>query len=470
MEAKGKKYPIVEHVDVLDIAHEGKAMGRSGDMVVFIDHAIPGDVVDVKVLKKRKNYLEASVVAFRQLSPLRVEPPCQHHSVCGGCKWQDMEYASQLRFKENEVREQLVRIGRLTLPGILPIIGSAETYYYRNKLEYTFSNNRWLTDEEVQHQETITDRTALGFHIPGRFDRVLDVEHCHLQPNPSNAIRLAARRYAREHQLSFFDLASHEGYLRTMVIRTTTTGQVMVVVSFYYEDIAERVKFLDFLADSFPEITSLMYVINPKPHDSFSDLNVHLYRGQPYLEEHMEQLKFLVGPKSFFQTHSRQALKLYQVVRQMAGLTGKERVYDLYTGIGTIALFLAAGAREVVGIEYVDEAVQDAARNAEYNRVSNASFYSGDMKDIFTFEFLARHGKPDVLVLDPPRAGVHPKVIEQILVARPDKIVYVSCNPATQARDLHLMQELYDITAVQPVDMFPQTHHVENVVRLDLKK
>lgn len=470
MIAKEKKYAIVENVDVLDIAHEGKAMGRSGDIVVFIDHAIPGDVVDVKVLKKRKNYLEASVVAFRQLSPLRVDPRCAHFALCGGCKWQDMEYASQLRFKENEVREQLIRIGKLDLPPISPIIASLEEYYYRNKLEFTFSANRWLSELEVSAQEPVDDRTALGFHIPGRFDRVLDLEECFLQPNPSNAIRLAARNFARENNLSFFNLNEHNGFLRTMVIRISTTGQVMVIVSFYYEDIAQRVKLLDYLDETFPEITSLMYVINSKPHDSFSDLEVQWYRGQSHIEESMDHLRFLIGPKSFYQTNSRQALRLYQVVRNMAALTGQEIVYDLYTGIGTIAHFVADNAKKVIGIEFIPDAIEDAKRNSAHNNIRNADFFVGDIKNVFTFDFISKHGKPDVLILDPPRAGVHPSVVDNILLARPERIIYVSCNPATQARDLRPLQELYRITAVQPVDMFPQTHHVENVVRLDLKK
>ena len=464
-----KDYPIIEHVEVTDIASEGKAVAKVNDMVIFISHAVPGDVVDLKVVKIHRNYLDAIPIRFVSLSPLRIKPPCRHFEACGGCKWQDLDYDKQLEYKQKEIYEQLVRIGRLPIRHILPILRAPETYYYRNKLEFTFSSTRWLYPEEMAQPPEGADLYALGYHMPDKFDKVLDIEECLLQRDPSNQIRLAIKKFAIEHRMPFYNMRTHEGFLRTMVSRMASTGEIMIILTFAYEDIAIRTSLLDYIAETFPEITSLMYVINPKPHDSFADLEVRLYKGRPYILEQMENLKFKVGPKSFFQTNSRQAAVLYGVVRQAAMLTGHEVVYDLYTGIGTIASFVAAHCERVIGVEYVPEAIEDARENARFNHIENAEFFAGDMKDIFTLPFVEQHGAPDVIILDPPRAGVHPKVLQNLLVLHPDRIIYVSCNPATQARDLAVLGEAYDITMVQPVDMFPQTHHVENVVQLRLR-
>jgi len=467
MARKNKAQEIIGNVEVLDVADDGKAIGKIGDLVVFISHAIPGDVVDVRVTKKRKKYVESVPVRFSKYSEWRVEPVCSHFAVCGGCKWQDFDYGQQLLFKHKNVSDCLVRIGKLDVPAIPPVIAANPTLFYRNKLEFTFSSNRWLTEEEIQTENDIASRNALGFHIPGMFDKVFDVDCCYLQPDPSNAIRTAIRDFALQENMPFYDLRNHQGYLRTLVIRTSSMGGVMVIISFHHEDAAMREKLLNFVWKRFSEVTSLMYVINPKQNDSFADLEVNLYKGQPHIMEEIEGLKFKVGPKSFYQTNSHQAYQLYKIIRDFSGLTGRETVYDLYTGTGTIANFLAKKAKKVVGVEYISEAIEDAKYNSNINGIRNTFFYSGDMKDVFTIAFIQKHGTPDVLVLDPPRAGVHTKVIEAIMLAMPQKIIYVSCNPSSQARDLSLMQELYEITAVQPVDMFPHTHHVENVVKLE---
>lgn len=464
-----KDYPIIENVTVTDIATEGKAVGKVNDMVVLISHAIPGDVVDLKVVKIHRNYLEAIPIRFSSYSSLRIEPPCRQFAVCGGCKWQDLDYDKQLEYKQKDVFEQLVRIGRLPIRHICPILRAPETYFYRNKLEFTFSPTRWLYPEEMGQLPEGTDLHALGFHMPGKFDKVLDLDECLLQREPSNRIRKAVKQFAVAHGMPFFDMRTHEGFLRTMVSRIASTGEIMIILTFAYEDIAVRTSLLDYLADTFPEITSLMYVINSKPHDSFADLDVRLYRGRPYILEQMGDLQFKIGPKSFYQTNSRQAAALYGVVKQAAGLTGHEVVYDLYTGIGTIANFIARDCGKVVGVEYVPEAIEDARENARFNHIGNTAFYAGDMKDVFTLQFVEQNGSPDVVILDPPRAGVHPKVLENLMVLHPARIVYVSCNPSTQARDLAVLSGMYDIAMVQPVDMFPQTHHVENVVQLLLK-
>ena len=464
-----KDYPIIENVLVTDIATEGQAVGKVNDMVVLISHAVPGDVVDLKVVKIHRNYLEAIPIRFVQRSSLRITPPCRHFEVCGGCKWQDMTYEKQLEYKQKSVYDQLVRLGRLPIRDIQPILPAPETYYYRNKLEFTFSPNRWLYPEEME-QDTAPDHLqALGYHIPGKFDKVLNIEQCMLQRDPSNTIRCAIRDYAIRNHMPFFHIRTHEGFLRTMVSRFASTGEIMIILTFAYEDIAVRTQLLDYIVETFPEITSLMYVINSKPHDSFADLEVRPYKGPSYIVEQMEGLRFKLGPKSFYQTNSQQACRLYQVVRQTAELTGHDVVYDLYTGIGTIANYVASQARKVIGVEYVPEAIEDARENARFNGITNTVFYAGDMKDVFTLPFVEQNGMPDVIILDPPRAGVHPKVVERILEIQPARIVYVSCNPATQARDLALLNDAYDITAVQPVDMFPQTHHVENVVQLKRK-
>ena len=467
MPKKNKAQEIIENVEVIDVADDGRAVGKVSDLVVFISHAVPGDVTDVRVTRKRKKYVESVPVRFSKYSEWRAEPVCSDFAVCGGCKWQDFDYRQQLLFKHKNVTDCLVRIGKLDVPEIAPVLAADPTLFYRNKLEFTFSSNRWLTDGEIQSEGEIANRNALGFHIPGMFDKVLDIERCYLQPDPSNAIRTAIRDFALQEHMPFYDLRNHQGYLRTLVIRTSSAGGVMVIVSFHHEDTGMREKLLNFVWKRFPEVTSLMYVINPKLNDSFADLDVNLYKGAPHIMEEMEGLKFKIGPKSFYQTNSNQAYQLYKIVRDFSGLTGREIVYDLYTGTGTIANFLAKKAKKVIGVENVSEAIEDAKHNSALNGIKNTSFFAGDMKDVFTMEFIRKYGTPDVVILDPPRAGVHTKVIEALLLATPKRVVYVSCNPSSQARDLSLMQEFYKITDVQPVDMFPHTHHVENVVKLE---
>ena len=461
---------VIENVTIQDIGAEGMAVARVDQLVVFVPHALPGDVVDLEIRKKKKNYLEAVVVRFHSLSPDRVLPVCSHFAVCGGCKWQDLPYEKQLYYKQKQVTNDLVRLGHLELPPVRPILGSENIYHYRNKLEFTFSDTRWFTREEIDSGLPLSDEPALGFHVPGFFDKIVDIRECHLQADPSNEIRLAVKDFAISEKIPFFSIRQQTGFLRTLVIRTSSTGEVMVILNLYTHNRVMREKLLSFLEAKFPQITSLMYVVNEKPHDGFADLEVVLYKGRDYILEAMEGLKFKVGPKSFYQTNSAQAYRLYSVVREFASLTGQECVYDLYTGTGTIANFLAPLSAKVVGIEYVPEAVEDARANALLNRLENCAFFAGDMKDLLTPSFVSEHGHPDVMVLDPPRAGVHKNVIECILQVLPQTLVYVSCNPATQARDLSFLQEKYDILAVQPVDMFPQTHHVENVVKLSLKQ
>lgn len=461
-----KELPLLEKVRITDIGAEGNALARVDNLVVFVPMLIPGDVVDIKVIKKRKKYLEGRVVKFHEYSPDRIEPRCIHFGICGGCKWQHLPYKLQLQYKEKQVRDNLTRIGKTDLPDINPIIGSSEIYLYRNKLEYTFSDKRWLTKEEVVSDKKFEKEDALGFHIPGLFDKVLDIEECHLQPEPSNSIRNAVRQYAHKNDLQFFDLREQKGFLRNIVIRNSLEGKVMVIVVFFYDDVEKRNGLLDFLASEFPQITSLMFVINSKRNDSLNDQNPILYKGDDHLVEEMEGLRFRIGPKSFYQTNTRQALELYRVAKDFAGLSGKEIVYDLYTGTGTIANYLAAYADKVVGIEYVAEAVQDAKINSEINGIRNSYFFAGDMKDVLSESFFKTHGKPDVIITDPPRAGMHEEVVKIIANAAPEKIVYISCNPSTQSRDIQLLSDSYYIAAVQPVDMFPHTHHVENVVLL----
>jgi 23S rRNA (uracil1939-C5)-methyltransferase len=462
-----KSAPLLIGLEVTDLAAEGKAIGRYDDKVVFVQRAVPGDIVDVQVNKKRNNYYEGFPVRFQKLSPLRIDPACSHFGVCGGCKWQNLPYDKQLEYKAREVQNNLQRIGKVELPTVDPILGSAQNYFYRNKLEYTFSNKRWLSDEERFSETRFDDKDGLGFHVPGMFDKVVDVEKCYLQASPSNEIRLAVKAYAKENELSFFDLRNQTGFLRTLMIRTSSTGDVMVVVVFFYEDAQARVGLLDHIKDQFPEITSLLYVINGKGNDTITDQEVLVYHGNDHIMEEMEGLKFKIGPKSFYQTNSAQAYELYKVTRDFAGLTGKEIVYDLYTGTGTIALFIAHWARKVVGIEYVPEAIEDAKVNAAINNIDNAVFYAGDMKDVLTHGLVGDEGLPDVVIVDPPRAGMHADVVQTLLSITPDKIVYVSCNSATQARDINLLDIRYKVTKVQPVDMFPHTHHVENVVLLE---
>ena len=470
MARKKKELPLLEKVTITDVAAEGKAVAKVNELVIFVPYVVPGDVVDLQVKRKKNHYAEAVAVKFHEKSPLRTEPFCSHFGVCGGCKWQCLSYEEQLKYKQKQVFDNLTRIGKVELPEFRPILGSEKTRFYRNKLEFTFSNKRWLTEEEVKQDVKYDQMNAVGFHIPGAFDKVLAIDKCWLQDDISNQIRNAVRDYAYAHNFPFFDLRTQEGLLRNIMIRTSSTGELMVVLQCKVTDDEGRRKMeeiLQFMADSFPQITSLMYVINNKCNDTIGDLDVEVFKGNDHIFEEMEGLRFKVGPKSFYQTNSDQAYNLYKVAREFAGLTGNELVYDLYTGTGTIANFVARKARKVVGIEYVPEAIEDAKVNSALNGIDNTLFYAGDMKDILTNDFIAEHGRPDVIITDPPRAGMHNDVIDVILAAEPKRIVYVSCNPATQARDLQLLDGKYKVTAVQPVDMFPHTHHVENVVQLE---
>lgn len=469
MSRKKKELPVIESLEILSVGAEGKAVARHDDLVVFVPYAAPGDVADVKIDKKKHSYAEGHIERMVKPSPLRVEPFCEHFGVCGGCRWQHLPYQEQLKAKQQQVEDALHRIAKVEMPEITPILGSEQTVAYRNKMEYTFSNKKWLTWEQMRSGEEFADRDAAGFHIPGAFDKVLDINRCHLQDDLGNRMRLHVKQYAREHSLSFFDLRAQTGLLRTMMIRIVSTGEVMVVLSFGEDNPGQIKGVLDDLRTSFPEITSLMYVVNTKANDTIADLDIQLHSGRAYIEEEMEGLRFRIGPKSFYQTNSHQAYNLYKVAREYAGLTGEELVYDLYTGTGTIANFVSPQARKVIGIEYVEDAIRDAKLNAEVNRLANTDFYAGDMKDVLTDEFVASHGHPDVMIVDPPRAGMHADVVNVILNAEPSRIVYVSCNPATQARDIALLDVKYRVTAIRPVDMFPHTHHVENVVRLDLR-
>lgn len=470
MARKRKELPLLEKVTITDVAAEGKAIARVDDMVVFVPYVVPGDVVDLQVKRKKHHYAEAEAVYFHSYSPVRAVPFCQHYGVCGGCKWQILPYEEQIKYKQKQVTDNLTRIGKIELPEISPILGSKKTQYYRNKLEYTFSNKRWLTAEEVKQEVTYDQMNAVGFHIPTAFDKVLAIEKCWLQDDITNRLRNSIRDYAYAHGYSFQNLRTHEGMLRNLIVRTSSTGELMVILVCKIESDEEMERYrelLQFVADTFPEITSLLYFINNKVNDTITDLEVHTFCGKDHIYEEMEGLRFKVGPKSFYQTNSEQAYELYKVAREFAGLTGNELVYDLYTGTGTIANFVARQARQVVGIEYVPEAIEDAKVNSNINGITNTLFYAGDMKDLLTDDFIQEHGRPDVIITDPPRAGMHQDVVDVILRAEPQRIVYVSCNPATQARDLQLLDAKYRVTAVQPVDMFPHTHHVENVVRLE---
>jgi 23S rRNA (uracil1939-C5)-methyltransferase len=459
---------IINDVSVTDIANEGKAVGKIDNRVVFLDKAVPGDVVDVLITKKKKSYFEGRVVAVKTFSPLRTEPFCEHFGTCGGCKWQHLNYDAQLQFKRKQVEESIKRIGRIPHFELLPILGSKHTQHYRNKLEYTFSNKRWLTKEEFQNGEGM-GTPALGFHIPGLFDKVLDIHNCYLQPEPSNDIRLTVKDYAVKNQLTFFDLKSQQGFLRNMIIRNTTLNEWMVIMIFHEEDAEKRNALLDYISEKFPVITSLMYVINLKRNDSIYDLEVHLCKGNPFITEQMEELKYRIGPKSFFQTNSLQALELYKVARGFASLTGNETVYDLYTGTGTIANFVAKKSKKVIGVDSINESIEDAKTNSAANNILNTVFYSGDMKSVLTADFFEQNGRPDVIITDPPRAGMHEDVTKRILNSGAERVVYISCNPATQARDISILSEKYELITSQPVDMFPHTHHVENVVLMKLR-
>lgn len=467
MRRKNKRQTF-EHVEVIDAGAKGKSVGKTPDgRVIFLSNAVPGDVVDVMTTKKRKAYFEGVATKFHTLSSRRTEPVCQHFGTCGGCKWQHMGYEHQLYFKQKEVENNLKRIGHLDLPKISPILGSEREYFYRNKMEFSFSNSRWLTQDEINSGTDIEDRNALGFHIPGMWDKILDIKKCHLQQDPSNAIRLEVKSFANINGLSFFDPRKQEGLLRTLMIRTASTGEIMVLIQFFEDNENHRELLLNHLKQKFPEITSLQYVINAKPNDTIYDQEVVCFAGRDHIVEEMEGLQFKINAKSFYQTNSVQAYELYKVARDFAGLSGNELVYDLYTGTGTIAQFIAKKAQKVIGVESVPEAIEDAKANSVHNNISNVEFYVGDMKNVFNDAFMEQHGKPDVIITDPPRDGMHKQVVGQLLKAAPPKIVYVSCNSATQARDLALMKEIYQVTKVQPVDMFPQTHHVENVVLLE---
>ena len=470
MSRKKKPLPLLENVTITGIAAEGKALARVDDMVVFVPFAVPGDVVDLQVRRKKHHYCEAEVVRFIEYSDKRVKPMCEHFGVCGGCKWQNLPYEEQLKAKQQQVLDQLTRIGKVELPEFRQIMGSVKTREYRNKLEFGCSNKRWLTREQVASGTTFDNMNAVGFHITGAFDKILPIEKCLLMDDLHNSIRNAIRDYANETGMSFFDLRQQHGLLRDIMIRNSNTGEWMVLVQFHYDDEGDNERaraLLQHIADKFPQITSLLYVDNQKCNDTFGDLDISVFKGNDHIYETMEGLRFKVGPKSFYQTNTEQAWHLYSVARDFAGLTGQELVYDLYTGTGTIANFVARNARKVIGIEYVPEAIEDAKVNSEINGITNTQFFAGDMKDILNDDFIARHGRPDVIITDPPRAGMHPDVVDTILRTAPKRIVYVSCNPATQARDLAAMDKQYRVAEVQPVDMFPHTPHVENVVLLE---
>ena len=459
---------IFENIAVLDAGAKGVSVAKAPDgKVIFLPNVVPGDVVDIQTLKKRKAYYEGKAIKIHSFSEHRIEAVCQHFGVCGGCKWQNMNYNQQLFYKNQEVYNNLKRIGKIDLPNFEPILGSKKQFFYRNKMEFGFSNSRWMTDQEIQSGVEFDNKNALGFHIPRMWDKILDISTCHLQEDPSNSIRNEVRDFANTHNLTFFNPRNHEGLLRTLMIRTASTGEIMVLIQFFEDDTSSRNLLMNHLAKVFPEITSLLYVINSKPNDTIYDQEVKLFKGRDHILEEMEGLHFSINAKSFYQTNSDQAYELYKITRDFAGLTGNELVYDLYTGTGTIAQFVSKNTKKVIGIESVPEAILDAKVNADRNNISNCEFYVGDMKNVFNDDFIAQHGQPDVIITDPPRDGMHKDVVAQILKIAPQKVVYVSCNSATQARDLALMDETYKVTRVRPVDMFPQTHHVENVVLLE---
>ncbi|HLW08762.1 MAG TPA: 23S rRNA (uracil(1939)-C(5))-methyltransferase RlmD [Fermentimonas sp.] len=469
MARKRKQYPLLENVLITDVAAEGKAIAKIDGLAVFVPYAVPGDVVDIQITRKKRSFAEGRVVRFEKYSDKRAVPFCEHFGVCGGCKWQSLPYEEQLKYKQSQVKDNLERIGKVDVSDFTPILGAPEDRFYRNKLEFTFSNKRWLTEKEISSDKEFTQMNALGFHIPGMFDKVLDINKCWLMDDLSNKIRNSIRKFCLENDYSFFDLRNQSGLMRNLIIRNTSTGEWMIIVVFYEDDIVKREKLMGFIETEFPQITSLLYIINQKANDTITDQEVITWSGRDHIFEEMEGLKFKIGPKSFYQTNSEQAYHLYEIAREFAQLNGSELVYDLYTGTGTIANFIARNAKKVVGIEYVEEAIEDAKVNSEINGISNTLFFAGDMKDVLNADFISEHGRPDVIITDPPRAGMHDDVIDAILFAEPKRIVYVSCNPATQARDLSLMYEKYRVVHVRPVDMFPQTHHVENVALLELR-
>jgi len=465
---KAAKNKFFEDVTVIDIAEEGKGVGKAGDFVLFIDKAIPGDVVDVNVYRSKKNFGEGKITQLKKVSEYRTQAFCEHFGTCGGCKWQHMTYEAQLKFKQKSVADALGRIAKIDVSGMDAIVPSPEDKYYRNKLEYTFSNKRWLYDGESRDNEEL-NMNALGFHIPGRFDKILDVNHCWLQDEPSNTLRNTIRSFVIQQGYSFYDLKAHEGALRNLIVRTSSTGEVMAIVVFAYVEQEQIDQLMRHIDSNFPEITSLLYIVNQKKNDTIFDQDVVAYKGPEYIYEEMNGVKFRIGPKSFYQTNSVQALRLYEIARDFAGFKGDELVYDLYTGAGTIANFIAGSVREVVGVEYVPSAIEDAKINSAINNITNTKFYAGDMKDVLNGDFVTEHGKPDVIITDPPRAGMHPDVVARLMEIEAPKIVYVSCNAATQARDLLVLKEKYDTVKIQPVDMFPHTQHVENVVLLKIR-
>ncbi len=473
MARKRKPFPVLENIEITDVAAEGKAIAKVDNLVIFVPYVVPGDVVDLQIRRKKHSYAEAEAVRFHKLSPLRTEPFCKHFGVCGGCKWQCLPYEQQLSYKQKQVVDNLTRIGKVALPEVSSILGSKHTQQYRNKLEFGFSNKRWLTTEEVASGKEFDVMDAVGFHIPGAFDKILDIDECYLMDDVNNRLRNGIRQYALHKGLTFYDIRGGHGLLRNMMIRTSATNEIMLLLQFCIrtdEEQADAEGVLRYVSQTFPEVTSLLWVNNLKCNDTIGDLDIHTFSGTDFIYETMEDLRFKVGPKSFYQTNTEQAYELYKVARNFAGLTGNELVYDLYTGTGTIANFVAHQARQVVGIEYVPEAIEDAKENSRINGIDNTIFYAGDMKDILNEDFINRHGRPDVIITDPPRAGMHTDVVNTILFAAPKRIVYVSCNPATQARDLQLLDAAYEVVAVQPVDMFPQTHHVENVVLLNRRQ
>jgi 23S rRNA (uracil1939-C5)-methyltransferase len=459
---------ILEGVTILEMAAEGKCIARHNEKVIFVDHVAPGDVADLKITRSRSKFSEATPFNITSFSPLRTDPFCEHFGVCGGCKWQHINYETQLHFKAKQVKDNLERIGKISLPEIHPILPSEAQTYYRNKLEYTFSNKRWLTEEEIRSDGAF-ERKALGFHIPGRFDKIIDINNCYLQPDPSNAIRLAIRDFALENDYTFFDLVLQQGLLRNLIIRTSISGETMVIVQFFENDPEKIQRLMAYIKAKFSGISSLLYIINEKKNETYQDQEIITYSGNPYITEKMEDLEFRIGPKSFFQTNAQQAYALYKITRDLANLSGNEVVYDLYTGTGTIANFIARQCKKVIGLEYVEMAIEDAKLNSQHNNITNTVFFAGDIKDLLSAEFIQAHGAPDVVITDPPRAGMHEAVVAMLLQTNAKRIVYVSCNPATQARDLALLDAKYTVTAVQPVDMFPHTQHVENVVLLELK-
>ena len=469
MARKRKQHPLLENILITDVAAEGKAIAKVDGMAVFVPFAVPGDIVDIQITRKKKSFAEGRVVRFEKYSENRVVPFCEHFGVCGGCKWQNLPYSDQLKNKNNQITDNLERIGKVDLPEILPILGAPEDRFYRNKLEFTFSNKRWLTEKEISSDKEFTQLNALGFHIPGMFDKVLDINKCWLMDDFSNKVRNSIREFCLSNDYSFFDIRNQNGLMRNLIIRNTSIDEWMLIVVFYEDDSDKREKLMKFIEIEFPQITSLLYIINQKANDTITDQEVIVWSGRDFIYEEMEGLKFKIGPKSFFQTNSEQAYHLYEIAREFAQLTGDELVYDLYTGTGTIANFIAREAKKVIGVEYVEEAIEDAKVNSKINGIENTLFFAGDMKDVLNEQFIDIHGRPDVIITDPPRAGMHDDVINAILLAEPKRVVYVSCNPATQARDLSLLDVKYQVTRVQPVDMFPQTHHVENVVLLERK-